>query len=1356
MREYQANRQGCGQVLAGLILAIGLATAPTPTLAHNGSIAIVAPTTTAIDVDGDLTDWSPTARWYPLDVPGVGTRPSSHDFQGRFTLAFDRAAGLLYIAIDIDDDSIVTESLPGLEHQWWEASDGCEIYLDVVHTDSSAGRQYSLYGTRPSTSFPVGGTAEGLRGVRYGVRRNSAGHVYEWAIDLAHAVGAVGGWREGTSIALDVVGVDRDADGSLSWMAWGDGILKAQRPGSRGDVLLIGEQSPVGRIEGRLIWHAQARGVRNRLLQFSGPSSGLQVTTRSGGDGHFELDLPAGHYVVVSSPDTLARDLLVVTGEVSQPTWSILPSHPKTTVPPVPRQVEAVGTRNGLWHNYGPSDGLAGNMVRAFAETDDGDIWVATSDGISRFDGRSFHSLGHRQDPLFDDVMAIAAHHDGLIWVGTQFSGAVRLDSDSLTVFTTKDGLGADQVMDILIDGQGDVWMATLGGGLSRFDGEQFETFTTRDGLASNTLIGLAQDHEGRIWCALQSGGVSRLDPSRLDEAEASVIGAASPFTNFTMAQGLTHEAVNAIAVDEDGCVWVGGKGGIDVFDGERFVNVVPTAEVGDADIFDLQFDHYGQLWAATPNAGVYRFAFEKTVRTYRTVHRVVLGLESGLVTDAFISLLVDRQGNLWAGAFESGVFVFTGNAFHSYDAESGLPGGVWAQLETDTGEVWVATAGGIFACTNHECQSVELPEEIAGWPVYDLLQDRQGRIWFATKGAGLGVMDGAQIQIFTTRDGLVSNEVSRLLEDRDGDIWAATDSGLMRYDGRTWSRIGEEWEQLRGRPKVLLEDHEGNIWVAVLALNTKRQGRGVMRFDGESWELFDEDDGLDYGAVRAMGEDRRGRLWFGTDRGLTRLDGQIWRSFNREDGLGEGVTSIAEDDEGVLWLGTMAGVYRFDGQVFQPLLRSDGLASDAIYEILQDRKGVYWIGGGSGLTRYEPVVAPPPVHIRAVVAGERYDEVDHVRMPSTADHVGIEFDSPSVKTRNAGMAYRYRLGGVDSTWQITRQPAVEYFDLPLGSYLFEVEAIDRDLGVSDPPAQLRIEVHPPYLQILTSVTIGLLMLAGGLALGTVWHRRRQRLFVAEARSRDLQELNEALQAADALKSDFVSNVSHELRTPLTVIKSSVDNMLDGITGPFNEMQSTYMDRLNINADRLVRLIDDLLDLSRIEAGYLHLRPQALKVDAFIGSTIDSMRPLAAMKEIDLSSECEEGVDGWADPDRLHQILVNLISNAVKFTPNGGRVTVGTSATRGNVLIYVRDTGPGIPQAERERIFERFHRVGQPSKGVRGTGIGLAISRRLVELHGGSIWVEDSEEGGSEFYFTLPNEKGNSDPGEQAKSDSRE
>jgi signal transduction histidine kinase len=243
-----------------------------------------------------------------------------------------------------------------------------------------------------------------------------------------------------------------------------------------------------------------------------------------------------------------------------------------------------------------------------------------------------------------------------------------------------------------------------------------------------------------------------------------------------------------------------------------------------------------------------------------------------------------------------------------------------------------------------------------------------------------------------------------------------------------------------------------------------------------------------------------------------------------------------------------------------------------------------------------------------------------------------------------------------------------------------------------------------------------------------------------EATYRELAASHARLRELDQLKSDFLGNVSHELRTPLAAVKGYVDNLLDGVAGPLTDKPRHYLGRVRDNADRLGRMVSDLLDLTRIEAGKIELLPQALSLADVVSDTVDGLRHIAAGRRVRVATELPPCPTVWADPDKVHQVVANLLVNAIKFSPPGGEVVVTTGAdTGGQVRLVVADGGPGIAPAERERVFDKFYQVGRvEGERLPGTGLGLTIARHLVELHGGRIWVEDTAGGGAAFVVLLP------------------
>jgi len=238
----------------------------------------------------------------------------------------------------------------------------------------------------------------------------------------------------------------------------------------------------------------------------------------------------------------------------------------------------------------------------------------------------------------------------------------------------------------------------------------------------------------------------------------------------------------------------------------------------------------------------------------------------------------------------------------------------------------------------------------------------------------------------------------------------------------------------------------------------------------------------------------------------------------------------------------------------------------------------------------------------------------------------------------------------------------------------------------------------------------------------------------------DLAETNEKLKELDKLKSDFVSTVSHELRTPLTIIKEGISIILDGLYGTINDDQKKLLETSKSNVDRLARIINDLLDISKIEAHKLELRKEKIDICETTRKVVGEMHAHAQESNVDLVITCSpNSINVLVDPDKLEEILINLLSNAVKFTPKGGKIKVEVVEVDGFAQISVFDTGRGISKKDQEKLFEKFQQFGRVAgPGIKGTGLGLSIVKGLVELHGGKIWVESAINKGTKFIFTIP------------------
>ncbi|MEW6749704.1 MAG: ATP-binding protein [Candidatus Latescibacterota bacterium] len=561
---------------------------------------------------------------------------------------------------------------------------------------------------------------------------------------------------------------------------------------------------------------------------------------------------------------------------------------------------------------------------------------------------------------------------------------------------------------------------------------------------------------------------------------------------------------------------------------------------------------------------------------------------------------------------------------------------------------------------------------------------------------------------------------------------------------------------------RAIVQAADGRLWLVTA-------NDGVSRFDGTTWTTFTTADGLPHGDVLEMCEDEQGHLWFATHGGLCRYDGERMTTWTTRDGLAANdVHVVTPGPDGHLWIGTDGGgVSRFDGEVFQSMTREDGLHSNLALCLGPDAEGSMWICDGSTVVRVRPAPAVPlRLSAVAVVSGQRHDGSIPVRVPAgpkllrielsaettggtykgeakapvpaSSGLLGFELSAASLRTRPGRMLFLYRLQGHEEAWRRTRATHVEYLDLPRGDYAFQVRAVDRDLRYSE-LIEVPVAVHLSYAQVAWRTALGaslalILFLGVWLARSAAALRRtNERL---SSTNRDLQVAKEAAEAANRAKSQFLANISHEIRTPMNAILGYAQILRHG--RDLQERQRLAVETIQSSGEHLLGLINEVLDLSKIEAGRMELQP----TDFDLSRLLDGLARMFAFR-------CREKGLGWrlaappalpqrvrGDEGKLRQVLINLLGNAVKFTQAG---EVCLRVERGEDDVYalaVADTGVGITRQDVEALYRPFE-PGSAGRQHGGTGLGLSIARRQLELMGAELQVESAPGQGSCFSFAV-------------------
>ncbi|MBT4500491.1 MAG: SpoIIE family protein phosphatase [Gemmatimonadetes bacterium] len=713
----------------------------------------------------------------------------------------------------------------------------------------------------------------------------------------------------------------------------------------------------------------------------------------------------------------------------------------------VPRDVVHSGEGRGHWRTFDAVDGLAENEVWPIAQDTRGNIWFGSENGATRYDGESFTHFTEEDGLGHNCIFSILCDSQGHLWFGTFGGGASRYDGETFTNFTVENGLASNAVSPIYQDRDGCIWFGSGllalgdGTGVTRYDGETFTNFTVENGLAHDSVQTIYQDRDGYLWFGTFGGGVSRYD--------------GEIFVNFTTEDGLTSDWVLAVCQDQWGDLWFGTMGGgASRYDGKSFSTVTVGEGLPHPNVYSILLDRTGDLWFGCQGGGVSRYD-GKSFTTFTT--------DDGLGNNSVPFIYQDQEGYLWFSTYGGGVSQYDGETIVTFSTD-GFVSGI---AQESTGDLWVSVHNGIYRFC-----PVELGKQIVtrytprdGMIGRCIHRDRMGRIWIGTFGGDIVRYDGVTWDFFSEADGLTGHPLFDILEDSRGHFWFCSQAGgVTCYDGESFTSFTTADGLAHDDVRCVLEDRDGNLWFGTY-------GGGLSRYssteEGEqAWTTLTNKDGLASNVVRegALFQDRVGNIWIGTlGGGVSRYDGESFTTYTTTDGLAhDDVRCILEDRDGTLWFGTSGGVSRYDGLIFQTLTQGDGLADNSVRSIFEDRDGYLWFGTTTGITRFSPSVPfPPPVFIDAAVADQRYEGEQALSVLQSRGLTAVEFHGMSMKTRPEAMVYRYRLRGHDDEWRNTHRRRVEYQNLPVGDYTFEVIAVDRDLAYSEQPATLSLTVMP-------------------------------------------------------------------------------------------------------------------------------------------------------------------------------------------------------------------------------------------------------------------------------------------------------
>lgn len=1004
------------------------------------------------------------------------------------------------------------------------------------------------------------------------------------------------------------------------------------------------------------------------------------------------------------------------------------------------------------FRSVGVADGLPSSGTTGLALDRDGYLWVSTRDGLARYDGVSYrvfrHEPGHAQAlpgnfvqtvfvdagnrvwasvegkglsmldasrrrfrhfnqatrPLMrsNDVWAITSTPDGCLWFGTYGGGLYRLGADDrLTRFlpVASDGrsLPDANVLALAVDSAGQLWVGTSKG-VARWTGSGFESLAAAS-LSGAEIYSLSPESDGSLWIGTDHGLDHRLANGRIETP--------------SWRSKLPDQGVTSVVRDREGTRWITTRRGL-VRERDGVLDPLVGSEAAGRFMFMGLEDDDGGLWFATSASGLLRLP-----AGWR--HFVVFGKGQGrsdLSTVPVRGLSMARDGRVWlvgSGGIVDRLDTATGLVEHVYDTSAELPDQrLWSVLERGDGSVWLGHSKGLSRIDPHTGRLQhwligEGVDALLPGPVQLMAETADGLLWLSSYGGGMQARDpdGHVRQSLTMRDGkgIDSPDQEQLSAGPDGALWIAGPQGMRR-----WNAQAARFDRIPGAP----DDHVyGFALVPPDTLWLHRMGAlEAYRWDGSALVRIAQvgaESGLP--AVESGGvlADRSGALWLTTARGLLRYDplGKRMRVFGVRDGLPSQEFQMQPpvmSAQGIGLASTGEGLVMFDPARIHSVGKAPRLTLDSIT-----------------LRRDERLLNLPVDSARLTLGPDDRDLHVSARLLSFVDP--------------AAHRYRFWLHGYDSRWVAAGASGERDFSrLDPGNYRMEIGASNAD-GVWSPSRGFRVTVQAPWWRRGWAMALWAALAIVVLALGAQQYRRNLRARHGENLREHRRQLSD--QGSEA-KTRFLATLGHEIRTPMTGVLGMAELLQNSQLAP---KQRSQVESIQRAGEHLLRLVNDALDLARIEAGKLTLEEAPFDLHAMLGEVAVLLDALAQAKALAFSLQRAPGTPRVVrgDAGRVRQILLNLGSNAIKFTEHG-EVALRSAATPNGLLLEISDTGSGLSTVQLSRLFQRFEQVDGRGhgQGYGGSGLGLAICQELAAAMGGRIDVQSQPGRGSCFRVNLP------------------
>jgi len=1041
-------------------------------------------------------------------------------------------------------------------------------------------------------------------------------------------------------------------------------------------------------------------------------------------------------------------------------------------------------------------EALSNSSIRCFFKDSKGYMWFGTDDALIRYDGsntyRYVHDLNDRASIANSTINTILEGEDKRLWIGT--AQGLCIYNRELDNFITVDSIKGNRnhlnnryITDLEFDSQGRLWIGTHEGGINIYDPARMEfsyiTYPLRDGvLPSTNFITTLVNREDTIWCGSRGGLLlydartgRRLPLGKLQRFSNAQISAIVPEKsgNFLIAT-ITGQVTRLIFRDGH-------------YSFEELLSRGALANSSNA-ILALGIDLYGNILIGGESSG-----FNQIATKTNQVHRLLAeeGNSKRLPTNSIQTIYVDNLGLVWIGTFSNGVFVVDNNRSKFDTKERPSVTGpfenneVRSFAEDSQGNVWIAFYGlglGKIDFNRNEFMPVDwINRQLVNKDITSVICSTHDELWLGTAGKGVIRINSKtnQLVYYSLRSkGFGNDQVFCLYEDKTGTVWAGTwGSGLFYYNKKDDRFVSAtEYNEPNHIPNTayvsdIVEDSQGTFWVGTLyGLYELRRKSG----NSFSYKLHIQEarEGSIKGSlIQAIVEDKKCHdLWIGTTDGLNLKKKDSAKFLNYEMPRGTSVNafrSILTDEHGNVWTGGNMGLSKFDTRTstFINYTRNDGLKSNNFLRkaALKTSTGKFFFGSSNGFDSFFPdsirttpasgtlVLADLKINNQSVKPGVADSPLQkHISLTSklelsydqrsfVIDFVALNY-SPS-----ANYTYYYKLEGFDRDWNCTSvNHSATYTNLDPNTYVFVVKAANREGVWIDKPLKLEIKIRPVFWKTWWAygiyISIVLALIYALIKIRVERLKMKNEIILEKLKREQEHDLSQS-------KTQFFTNIAHEFRTPLSLVLIPLESLMGS-----NEVPSLFRDRIFTaykNADRMRKLVNELLDFNKLETGNLKLNVQYSECVQFVMDTCSAFNEMASKRAIHFSASCNEPVImGWFDRNKLESIIFNILSNAFKFTADGGEIKLQIRTNHSIIPdgtlcqcleLTIKDNGIGILPEELPRIFEKFYQAKSAAKiSSPGTGIGLSLTKALVELHRGTITVESRPDQATIFTILLP------------------